>query len=311
MQKPVDLLTPDTLRLLSAIAEAGSFSGAARSLGMVPSALSYRVRQLEDALDVLLFDRSSRQAKPPEAGAELLREGKRLREDAEAVVHRVQRVATGWEPQLTIAVDGLIARAPLMELVCDFYENPPPTQLRLRDEILSGTIGALTSGRADLVIGAMLESSSAFGLKAKPMGRMRFVYAMAPHHPLATLPEPLSDATLQKHLAVVVADSTQGAATQSLGLLEGQEKVVVSSVTAKLDAQLRGLGAGFLAEPMARPYLETGRLVARQVERSAREVSLSYAWRADRTAGKALSWWLTRLESPRTRHALLEQHRSV
>ncbi|WP_028601603.1 LysR family transcriptional regulator [Ottowia thiooxydans] len=311
MQNPSDVLTPDAFRILRAIAQAGSFAGAARAIGVVPSALTYRVRQIEDALDVLLFDRSSRQAVPTAAGAELLRQGERLRGEVEAVVNRVKRMATGWEPQLTIAVDGLIAHPALMELACEFFNLNPPTRLRIRDEILSGTVGALASGRADLALGAILEPSNVADLKARPLGTVRFVYAVAPHHPLAQMPEPLSDAELQKHRAVVVSDSTQSATTQSFGLIEGQDSFVVSSIASKLDAQLRGLGSGFLAEPMARPYLETGRLVARQVERSTREVSLSYAWRASGAPGKALEWWLEQLDRPITRRALLEQHRGV
>ena len=97
MQTARDVLTPDTLAMLQRIAETGSFAAAARALNLVPSALTYRVRQLEDALDVLLFDRSSRQAKPTEAGAELLREGARLLAEVDAVANRVKRVATGWE----------------------------------------------------------------------------------------------------------------------------------------------------------------------------------------------------------------------
>ena len=99
-----DVLTPDSLAMLQVIAETGSFAAAARQLGVVPSALTYRVRQIEEALDVLLFDRSARQARPTEAGGELLREGARLLEEVEAVAHRVRRVATGWEPQLTICL---------------------------------------------------------------------------------------------------------------------------------------------------------------------------------------------------------------
>ena len=78
MQNSRDVLTPDALAMLQVIAETGSFAGAARQLGLVPSALTYRVRQIEDALDVLLFDRSARQARLTDAGAELLREGSRL-----------------------------------------------------------------------------------------------------------------------------------------------------------------------------------------------------------------------------------------
>jgi molybdenum-dependent DNA-binding transcriptional regulator ModE len=49
--------------MMDTIARTGSFAAAARELGKVPSALTYSVRQLEEALDVLLFDRRSRQAK--------------------------------------------------------------------------------------------------------------------------------------------------------------------------------------------------------------------------------------------------------
>ena len=106
MQTARDALTPDALAMLQTIADTGSFAAAARALNLVPSALTYRVRQIEDALDVLLFDRSSRQARMTEAGAELLREGGRLLQDIDAVANRVKRVATGWEPQLTVAADG-------------------------------------------------------------------------------------------------------------------------------------------------------------------------------------------------------------
>ncbi|MCM2341655.1 LysR family transcriptional regulator, partial [Rhodoferax sp.] len=153
MQTARNVLTPDALAMLQTIAATGSFAAAARELGMVPSALTYRVRQLEDALDVLLFDRSSRRALPTVAGQELLHESERLLEDLEAVANRVKRVATGWEPQLTLAVDSIIAKATVMELVDSFFAQNPPTRIRLRDETLSGTLEALTSGEADLALG--------------------------------------------------------------------------------------------------------------------------------------------------------------
>ena len=64
--------------MMDTIDRAGSFAAAARELGKVLSALTYSVRQLEDALDVLLFDRRSRQAQLTAAGEELLREGRLL-----------------------------------------------------------------------------------------------------------------------------------------------------------------------------------------------------------------------------------------
>ena len=126
MPHAYDVLTPDSLAMLQVISETGSFAAAARHLGLVPSALTYRVRQIEDALDVLLFDRTARQARPTEAGAELLREGARLLREIDAVANRVRRVATGWEPQLTIAVDGVVSPHTMLELVDAFYAMAPP-----------------------------------------------------------------------------------------------------------------------------------------------------------------------------------------
>jgi DNA-binding transcriptional LysR family regulator len=306
MQTARDVLTPDALAMLQAIDAAGSFAAAARSMGMVPSALTYRVRQIEDALDVLLYDRSSRQAKLTEAGAELLREAERLLNDIDAVANRVKRVATGWEPQLTIALDTIISKGTVMELCDSFFAQSPPTRIRLRDETLSGTLEALTSGQADLAIGITPDANNSADVHSKPLGTVTFVYAVAPHHPLANAPEPLSDAVIQQHRAVAVADSVQRGRGLTFGLLSGQDVFTVGSMQAKLDAQLRGLGGGNLPRCMANPYIETGRL-----ERSQRQVSIHYAWRGGKvsTQGRALQWWLQQLESPATRAALLEQHR--
>jgi DNA-binding transcriptional LysR family regulator len=308
-----DVLTPDALAMLQTIARSGSFAAAARASNMVPSALTYRVRQMEDALDVLLFDRSSRQARLTEAGAELLREGARLLADIDAVANRVRRVATGWESQLTIAVDSIINRATLMELCEAFFSLSPPTRLKLRDETLSGTLEALTSGQADLALGVMMGATTLAGLHHESLGSVQFVFAMAPHHPLAKMSEPLSDEVIRRHRAVAVADTVQRGSGISIGLLPGQDVFTVSGMPAKLDAQIRGLGVGFLPGCLAQPYLNSGRLVARRVERSERQIQVSYAWRKSGRPGegRALQWWLAQLKSPVTREALLGGHRSA
>ncbi len=312
MQTARDVLTPDALAMLQAIARAGSFAAAARELGVVPSALTYRVRQIEDALDVLLYDRSSRQARLTAAGQELLREGGRLLCEIDAVANRVRRVATGWESQLTIAVDSIISKPTVMELCESFFALGAPTRLKLRDEALSGTLEALTSGQADLAIGGALDPSTSAGVQSKPLGSVSFVYVVAPHHPLASAPEPLSDEVLLQHRAVAVADSVQRGSGLTIGLLGGQDVFTVPGMPAKLDAQLRGLGGGFVPEGMARSYIEAGRLVVRRTERPPRVTRVSYAWLGGtaRSQGRALQWWLRELESPATRTALLDPHGS-
>lgn len=309
-----DVLTPDALSMLQTISRLGSFAAAARNMGLVPSALSYRVRQMEDTLDVLLFDRSSRQARLTAAGQELISEGMRLLNDMDSIAHRIKRVATGWESQFTIAVDTVINHRVVMDLCQHFYDGNPPTRLRLKDEALSGSLYALTSGQADLAIGVGVMENVSPGLRFEDIGPVvKFVFAVAPMHPLASAVQPLSDAVIRAHRAVAVADSIPQGNGITIGLLAGQDVFTVPSMSAKLDAQLRGMGAGFLPEPMARPYIERGELVACQVLRPQRSGHIGYAWRqspqgqSGPNGERALQWWLTRLSQPQTRQALLGQ----
>ena len=317
-------LTPEALAMVDAIARSGSFAAAARELGKVPSALTYRVRQLEEALDVLLFDRRARQAEMTAAGKELLAEGRRLLAETDAVANRVKRVATGWETQLTVVVDDVISRATLLDLCERFYAiergggtGGPPTRLRLRTEVLAGTMEALSTGQADLAIGVGAEAGLARGLQRKELGTLDFVFVVAPRHPLAPADTAIDDAELMRHRAVAVADSAQRAAPLTVNLLAGQDVLTVASMQDKIEALLRGLGCGFAPEALVREHVAAGRLVVKSVQRPALSARLVYVWRlsasgaarSPRTGplGLALRWWLAQLEHPTTRRALLER----
>ena len=333
-------LTPDALTMLDVIARTGSFAAAARELGKVPSSLTYSVRQLEDALDVLLFDRRSRQARLTAAGEELLNEGRRLLDQMDAVANRVKRVATGWETQLSIAVDGVISRLTIFELCESFYAlNPqcptargsgaelpatlgnPGTRLRLRTEVMAGTWEALISGLADLAIGVGTDRSVPTGVQMREIGTAAFVFAVAPHHPLAAAAAPIGDAELMRHRAVAVADSAQRMTPLTVNLLPGQDVLTVGSIQLKIEALLRCMGCGFVPLPMVREQIAAGRLVVKPVQRVDRQPALGYAWRTPVAnapgaarkpqLGLALRWWLEQLERPATRTALIERHGQV
>ena len=310
--------------MLDAIARTGSFAAAARELGKVPSALTYSVRQLEEALDVLLFDRSSRQAQFTAAGTELLNEGRRLMQEIDAVASRVRRVASGWETQLSIGIEDILSIPTVFELVeafcssCpsnalgpDGVREIPATRLRLRTDVLAGTWEALLTRQVDLAIGVSGTYENPGDIEVRPLGELAFVFCVAPHHALANASEPVPDAQLVHHRAIAVGDTAQRLTPITVNLLPGQDVLTVPNMRAKLEAQLRGLGCGFINEPLARPHIEAGRLVVKRTERTTPTALMSYAWRAERGPlglGRALAWWLKQLESPKTRQALLERH---
>ncbi len=333
MSDPRNALTPDALTMMDAIARTGSFAAAARQLGKVPSALTYNVRQLEDGLDVLLFDRRARQATFTAAGQELLDEGRRLLDQMDAVANRVKRVATGWETQLTVAVDDICSRSTILDLCADFYfaattlprtadasadegaSSSPPTRLRIRNEVLAGTWEAVVTGQADLAIGVGGGRELPSGIAMKDLGPLAFVFAVAPQHPLARFTTPIDDAELIRHRAVAVADSANRLTPITVNLLPGQDVLTVSDMRAKIAAQLSGVGCGFVPEPMVREFIATGQLVVRTVARMRQPGRLGYAWRmptgrggGEAQPGLALRWWLDRLEHAETRRALLDRY---
>jgi DNA-binding transcriptional LysR family regulator len=130
---------------------------------------------------------------------------------------------------------------------------------------------------------------------------------------LASAAEPISDDTLQRHRAVAVADSVVRGGGLTFGLLSGQDVFTVASMQAKLDAQLRGLGGGYLPSCMIGRYVESGRLVVKKTERERGLAPIHYAWRGGKAPalGRALRWWLAQLESPTTRAALLSANASA
>lgn len=315
------VLTPEALTMMDSIARTGSFAAAAREMGKVPSALTYSVRQLEDALDVLLFDRSSRQAVLTAAGQELLLEGRRLLQEMDAVANRVRRIATGWESELTIAIDDAIARRAVFDLMEAFYQLPvddtpgaplgPPTRLKLRVEVMAGTWEALMSGQADLAIGTSAQAPGG-SVYTEPLGEMEMQFCVAPHHPLAHAEEPLSASAMAEHRIITVADTARSLAPVTAGVIPGQEVLTMPSMAAKLEALMRGLGCGSLPAPMLRRHIEAGRLVAKRTYVDRRLIALHYAWRnTGHPPARALAWWLQQLKSEATRHALLQQHEGL
>ncbi|TSA14709.1 MAG: LysR family transcriptional regulator [Betaproteobacteria bacterium] len=297
-------LTLEALLVMDAIERQGTFAGAAAELHRVPSALTYTVQKLEQDLDVLLFDRSGHRARLTPAGRELMQEGRHLLRAAGELECRVKRVATGWETELRIVLDIVIPAVQLFPLIAAFYAEESGTRIRLAHEVLAGTWDALVSGRAELALGVSGEVPAGGGYAIRMLGYKDFVFAVAPTHPLAALPDPLRHEQILAHRAVAIGDSSRNLPPRSVGLLTGQDVLTVPDLASKVAAQVAGLGCGYLPAHAAAPLIRARRLVAKEVEDIKPAGNLYYAWRS-REKGKALRWFLKRLERQDVRAALL------
>ncbi len=284
----------EALEVLDAIERKGSFAAAAQSLFRVPSAITYAVRQLEQDLGVQLFDRTGHRAELTQAGQELLREGRHLIRAANELESRVKRVATGVETELAIAVSDLFDFNALYDVLAEFYALNYGTRLRVLREVYGGSWDALVTGRADISLGAPGEAPPGGGYTVKAIGTLQFVYAVAPHHPLASLPEPLQNQDIMQYRSISAADSSRNLAPRTSGIIMGQDVLTVPDMQAKLRAQTHGLGVGYLPKSMAEHYAALGQLVIKQVAEPKPEASSFLAWRTG--GGKAQQWLVKHLE---------------
>lgn len=289
-------LSLDALLTVDTIARRGSFSSAAKELFRVPSTISYTVAKLEEDLGVQLFERFGPRVVLTAAGEELLKEGRYLLKAASDLESRVRRVASGWETEFAIGIDSMLSPLGLQDDIRAFYEVADQTRLRIVKEALSGTWESLLDRRVDLLVGAAGEGPSGGGYSAEPLGTLSFVFVVAPQHPLAQAGYRLGKADLAPHRAVSVADSVRTLQARTVGLLFGQDTLSVPDMQTKYDFQLAGLGFGFLPEAWARPAIDAGRLVVKDVEEPKPDETLYLAWRTGEE-GAALQWWRERMRT--------------
>ncbi len=287
----------ELLQMLDAIDRHGSFSAAAGALHRVPSAISHAIGKLEGELGFPLFEREGRKALLNAAGQTLLGDGRHLLYAAGELERRVQRIATGWEAELRIAVDMLIPAERLYPLVAEFLAAGHATQLRLTYEVLGGTWDALATGRADLAIGAPGDLPARGGIATRPLGFTRLLPLAAPSHPLAAGATPLPDEELRRHRAVAIADTSQELRARTTWLQDGQPVLRVPDLRAKAAAQVAGLGIGHLPRWLAEADIAAGRLVELPLAEPRPATPCHIAWKS-RQQGQALSWFLQALARP-------------
>lgn len=287
-------ITLDALRTLDAIDRRHSFAAAADELYRVPSAVSYTINKLEEELGVALFDRSRRKAELTAIGRMVLEHGRQILKATDDLTALARQAADGWEVELRICIDSVLACDPVFELIETFQKLQPRTEIHLSEEVLGGSWDALNDDRCDLVIGAEgAPPAPGFGLH--PLGEVVFEFAVAADHPLTQLSMPLPASAIQDYPTVIVADSSRHLPGRSSGLLDGRSRILVPSIERKIEAQCKGLGVGYLPRHRIKQELAEGRLQILTLDVSRQPSAIAVAWRHGNT-GKGLKWFVDRLK---------------
>lgn len=250
--------TLDQLAVLDAIARTGSFAGAARELHRVPSAISYSVQTLEDAVGVPLFDRSGHRAGLTPAGRQLLTEARDLLLKAQQLDRTASLLGDGWEPELRVVVDGAYPLAPILGALALLGERHVPTQVQIDVEYQDGVIDRFNQDHSDLMIALGLEDGGR--LKGWPLPALEMVLVASAGHPLATK-KSLTRDDLSAHVDLVVKDSSATfARTPRPSFLGTRHIIRFSDFQSKLAALRSGVGFGWMPLHLCGAAMDAGEL---------------------------------------------------
>jgi len=140
------------LSYIAAVAKEGSFSGAARALGVAQPALSQQIALLEQELESSLFMRSQSGAEPTQSGSILIEHAQRILEQVELARH--DTLTNGSEPsgEVSLIMANAISAAVLPHLVAEVARQYPKITLRVQSDTSPQVQLALENGRNDLFI---------------------------------------------------------------------------------------------------------------------------------------------------------------
>jgi len=290
----IDSLTLDQMRVLVAVADAGSFSAAARKLGRVQSAISQSIQTLEATLGVTLFDRSGKTPQLTDAGRALVGDSRVLIAGAQAIRARAQSMAEDVEPELTLAVDSMLPIPLLMESLKALRVAFPLLPASVFTEALGGAEQRLRDGAARLAIYTIAPTSPC-DLVSEFMTRIAMWPVVAADHPLAALPQPLEREALDPHVQLVLTDRTPLTQNLSGGILS-RHIWRFADLATRLDFLLAGFGWCNMPSHMVSEHVEAGRLkrltIANQEEIA---LPLSVVHERGRLPGRAGRWLIADL----------------
>ena len=291
-------LTLDQLRVLTAIAETGSFSAAGRKLGRAQSAISQAVATLEDMQGVTLFDRSGFRPVLTDVGRVLVTQANAVLASADRFEAVAAGTREGIEPELAVAIDPLVPTAAFIDSLHALRGQFPFLLVSFSTEGLGGAERRLRRGDAALALCVLLPSVPD-DVAALPLLGIDLVPVVSPGHLLGRLDRPVTSAELEEHIQLVLSDPAAPDGP-SYGII-GTRAWRFVDLARRLDFLLAGLGWCRMPEHLVAPLLADGRLVALTIEgdpaRATGPLTIYAAHMRNRALGRAGSWLLHELQA--------------
>lgn len=245
-------MTYDQILTLDSIVKCGSFKAASEFLNKTQPSLSVAIKKLEEEFQIQIFDRSGYRP-------ELTTEGRMFYEKAKLALAHMrslelfgEELGLGVEPEIIVGIDGL---APLPKILCElrnFFNDYKSTNLTLAMEQISGVTDKLLNEEIDIGFTPIHDPTPE--LESIEVSKTRMVPVCAPNlNPILK--------ELMNSPQVVVTDSGSHSKDKSFGVFEETRKWNVTTMAAKKEIILSGLGWGRLPDYMIADELKKESLI--------------------------------------------------
>lgn len=252
----------DRLHLMTifvAVAEAESFAGGARRLGMSPPAVTRAISALEERLGVRLLTRTTRIVRTTEAGMRYLEDARRIIADVDEADEAAAGINAEPRGRLAITAPVLFGRMFVAPAIVEYLQRHPAVNVSAL--FLDRVVNLIEEGLdVGIRIGDLPDSS----MKAIKVGQLRRVVCASPDY-LATHRIPLSPGDLHQH-TVISANGisptpewkfVEEGKTLSVRL---KPRMTVTTNDAAIESALAGFGLTRLLSYQIAPYLASGQL---------------------------------------------------
>ncbi|MDO0929176.1 LysR family transcriptional regulator ArgP [Streptomyces sp. TG1A-8] len=246
----------DQVRTLLTVVDEGTFDAAAAVLHVTPSAVSQRIRALEQRTGRVLLQRT-KPVRPTESGAVLVRYARQLARLEREARGELGLSGAGEPTRVSVAVNA----DSLATWFLGALTRVPGLCFELHREDEDHTAALLREG---LVMAAVTSSPGPVpGCSVRPLGRMRYLPVAAPGFAERYLDGPLRDVLTGAPVVVFDRkDDFQDGFVRRLGRDgAGPLRHQVPTSEGFVEAVAAGLGWGLVPEAQARPLLRAGRLV--------------------------------------------------
>lgn len=176
------------LRALQAVADAGSFSGAADTLNYTQPAVSKSIATLEDELGAVLVERHCRPVQLTDAGLALVRHADEMFSQLSSARSEIEAIAQADAGTVCVGTFGSAAASFVVDALCEFRKLHPGVHVSIVEGMPSTLVRRLRAGELDLAVVFDFPAAGediGEGLELHHLLDQPFDLVLHPGHPLA------------------------------------------------------------------------------------------------------------------------------